>query len=108
MAEQLNRHGQCPVCEFGWDAGDMLETLSRLDVFKAKTQKEILQIAQESYGYTETNKLRFSALNSIDLTGLKVGAGFWQCPKCGSIWDKITNQYFKDITYALSNDPLIS
>lgn len=107
MPEQsntLNRYGQCPICEFGWDAGDMFEVLSRLDVFKAKTQREILQIAQENYGYTEANKLRFSALNSIDLTGSKTGTGFWQCPRCGGVWDKVTNQYYRDLSYALSDD----
>lgn len=106
MAEQLNRYGQCPNCETGWDGGDVVEVLAELDVFKIKGQKELLQIAAECFGYTPTNPLRFTRLNSIDLTGPDHGKGFWQCPICHNVWDKKTNQQFANIKLALHKELL--
>lgn len=98
----LNKYGQCPHCEIGWDGGDVMEVLGGLDVFRHKGQKELLQIAGECYGYTVVNPLRFTKLNSIDLTGPKQGEGFWQCPTCLHVWDKKTNEHFISIKLALN------
>lgn len=102
MQTLLNRYGQCPNCETGWDGGDVVEVLGNLDVFKHKGQKELLQIAAECFGYTPLNPLRFTRLNSIDLTGLRHGEGFWQCPVCSHVWDKKTNEEFNSIKIALN------
>jgi hypothetical protein len=104
--EQLNRYGQCPVCEFGWDAGDILESISLLDVFKNKSKSEMIQIAKENYGYSEANPTRFTALNSIDLKGEYEGMNFWQCPKCSTVWDKITNEQYRNLAAALGRDKI--
>lgn len=105
--ELLNRYGQCPVCEFGWDAGDILEVISQLDVFRNKSRTEILRIAKENYGYSEANPTRFTALNNIELTGPDyIGRSFWQCPKCVTVWDKVTNEQFKNIATALGKDSI--
>jgi hypothetical protein len=103
MPEQsLNKYGQCPICEYGWDGGDVLESLIALDVFKGKSQRELLTIASECYGYTEENKIRFTRLNSIDLTGKNAGKGFWECPSCRFVWNKATNEMFSTIKLALN------
>jgi rubredoxin len=109
--EQLNRYGQCPVCEFGWDSGDILEVISQLGVFKGKTRIELLQIARDNYGYSEANPTRFTALNNIELKGEYDGKSFWQCPKCSTVWDKTTNEQFKNLAIALGKnkiEPLIT
>lgn len=98
----LNRYGQCPHCEIGWDGGDVLEILGNLDVFKIKGQKELLQIANECYGYTELNKLRFTKLNSIDLTGSLAGTGFWECPTCRSVFNKVTGERSGNMKLAIN------
>lgn len=108
----LNRYGQCPICEFGWDGGDILQTISQLDTFKNKSRFELLQIAKDNYGYSEANPTRFTALNNIELKGPEHnGRSFWQCPKCVTVWDKITNQQYKNLAEALGKDkiePLIT
>lgn len=98
----INRFGQCPVCEFGWDAGDILEVISNLNVFQGKTKSEILQVAKENYGYSPANPTRFTALNNIELKGDYEGRNFWQCPKCATVWDKTTNEQFKNLAVALA------
>lgn len=108
--ESLNRFGQCPICEFGWDAGDILDGISALSVFQNKTKSELLQIAKTNYGYSETNPTRFTALNNIELTGEYAGKSFWQCPKCSTVWDKVTSEMHKNLAAALGKDrtePLI-
>lgn len=108
--ETLNKYGQCPVCEFGWDAGDILEVISSLDIFSSKTKQEMLDIARHNYGYSEANPTRFTALNNIELTGEDAGKSFWQCPRCVTVWDKVTNEQFKNLAIALGKnkiEPLI-
>ena len=104
--ETLNRYGQCPVCEFGWDAGDILEVISQLDVFKGKTRQELIQIARENYGYSEVNPTRFTALNNIELR--HAGRSFWQCPKCSTVWDKTTNEQYKNLAVALGGVAIVN
>lgn len=105
--DQLNRQGQCPICEFGWDGGDILETLSTLDIFKNKSRTEMLQMAKQEYGYSETNPTRFTALNNIELKGTEYeGKSLWQCPKCSTVWDKVTSQQYKNLAAALGKDKI--
>lgn len=110
--KELNRYGQCPICEFGWDAGDILEVISQLDIFKNKSNFELLQIAKDNYGYSEANPTRFTALNNIELKGPEYNnRSFWQCPKCATVWDKTTNEQFKNLAEALGRgkiEPLIT
>lgn len=106
--QQLNRYGQCPVCEFGWDSGDIYQVLSQLEVFQNKTKQEILQIAKDNYGYSEANPTRFTALNNIELKGEHEGKSFWQCPKCSTVWDKITNEQFKSLAVALNAKSIVN
>lgn len=97
MAEPINRYGQCPICEHNWDGGDILEVLQSLDVFKGKSLKEILKIAEDNYGYTEATRPRFTRLVSIDLLGLHSGKGLWQCPACSNVWDKVTFEHYPNL-----------
>lgn len=94
---ELNKHGQCPICEHNWDGGDIFEVLQSLDVFKGKSLKDILKYAEEFYGYTEATKPRFTRLISIDFTGLHTGKGLWQCPACNNVWDKSTLQHYPNL-----------
>lgn len=102
MAEPINRYGQCPICEHNWDGGDILEVLQSLDVFKGKSVKDILKIAEDNYGYTEATKPRFTRLVSIDLLGLHSGKGLWQCPACNNVWDKVTHEHYPSLKGAYS------
>lgn len=95
----INRHGQCPNCEHGWDGGDIVQELSKLDLFKGNSQQEMLKIAG-NYGYTETNPTRFSKLESVELPNMGSSA-FWRCPKCRHVWDKITNHHYVSLNQAL-------
>jgi Zn-finger nucleic acid-binding protein len=88
----------------GWDDGDVLEKLSTLDVFKGKSQKELLAIAQENYGYTPTNQLHFTKLNSVDIIHGQISTGVWQCPQCGTVWDKGNNNQFRNLKSYLNPD----
>lgn len=97
----INRHGSCPNCEKGWDGGDILEELKKMDVFRGKTDQEMLQIAS-NYGYTESNPVRFTRLGTIELPLDK--RYFWECPHCHHIWDKITNHHFVNLNQALGKD----
>lgn len=97
MAEPINKHGQCPICEHNWDGGDILEVLQSLDVFKGKALKEIQKIAEDNYGYTEATRPRFTRLVSIDFVGLHTGKGLWQCPACSNVWDKVTFEHYPNL-----------
>lgn len=103
MEQQLppiNRHGSCPNCEKGWDGGDILEELKKMDVFKAKTDQEMLQIAS-NYGYTTSNPLRFTKLETIEMPIEQ--RNFWRCPHCLHVWDKITNKHYVNLQQGLNN-----
>ena len=96
----IDRHGSCPNCEKGWDGGDILEELGKLDVFKgSKSPQQLMQIAA-LYGYTETNRTRFTKLLTREFPQYNSRA-FWQCPHCFHVWDKQTNFHYINLNQAL-------
>lgn len=95
----INRFGSCPHCEIGWDGGDILQELKKMDVFKGKTDQEMMQMAAQ-YGYTESNRIHFSKLEGIELPAY--GRAFWRCPKCYHVWDRHNNFHYISINHALN------
>lgn len=91
----IDKHGSCPNCEYGWDGGDILETVSQLSVFIGKEPHEIKRIAADCYGYTENNKTRFTNLKQIEIPVEDISV--WQCPRCNHVWDKVTNHHYKSL-----------
>lgn len=93
----IDRYGKCPSCSELWDGGNMVETLSHLDVFKEFTDNEILKLAINGYGYDPQNPKRFSRLVVISVVSDKESeysldetptpANFMMCPSCGNAWD---------------------
>lgn len=100
----LNKHGNCPNCEGNLDGGDVLQTISALSCFQGKSDTELKQIAGDNYGYTESNKTRFTKLISIEPKGEHEGKAFWKCPHCYHVWDKFTGDHFASLRLALEGE----
>ena len=83
----------CRYCNYNLDDGDVFEVLS--NVYKNYTKEEIIIMAGD-YGWTSSNKIRFSKTLIIQFDNkpqIEI------CPKCSGIWpndnDKL-KQYYKE------------
>lgn len=97
----LDKHGTCPECNTNWDAGEILDTLARLNVFSGKTLNDVAKVAN-SYGWTQLNQARFSNVIIIMLpvTPIRREVVLYQCHKCMSIFDRDTGEKFHTLTDA--------
>lgn len=88
--KQLDKYGLCPNCKTSWDGGDILEEVTKLDVYIHKTYKELASIA-ENYGWTEFNKIRFTRLS----TTIRADKTLYTCPeiRCAHVFDEEGNEY---------------
>lgn len=87
MTNQVTKDTKaCPDCGANWDAGDVYETLRNSDLYKDETDEQVRESAAH-YGWSETNKVRFS--NLIGLYSIERDRTFsWQCPKCNHTWPR--------------------
>lgn len=99
----INRLGNCPNCKCNWDAGDIRERLSRMDVHQFKKPVEIDAIAAQ-YGWTPENLKRFSAtrVHEIAPTPL-VGFVFLECTECLHAFDELSGKEYPSIYFAKNN-----
>lgn len=98
----LDKYSDCPNCHFNWDGGNMLETLSKLDIFSGKSITELRQIAS-TYGWTPENQARFSNVIIITLGVAPLvpeEITFYQCPGCKYIFEPITGRDYSSLTQA--------
>ena len=98
--EKLDRNGYCPVCKTNWDNGDILEELSKLDLYSSKTHKEMLEIAS-NYGYSVDKPNRFSKLLIVEIR--ENNTSYCECPSCKHIWDVSTGKHYNNINQ-IKND----
>lgn len=84
---------ECPKCGANWDGGDIYEYFRK--AHPEKTDAENKESA-ECYGWRENNKEHFSHLIGIELSmdnpKYYDGVSYWQCPECGTTWNRFTNK----------------
>lgn len=74
---KIDKLGLCPNCNESWKGEDILDHLSRLDLFSNKTAREIEKVANK-YGWTKENPASFSTtlIHEVD------NKTYIECPKC--------------------------
>lgn len=98
----LDKHGTCPSCNTNWDAGDILDSLARLNVFSGKTLNDVAKVAN-SYGWTQLNQARFSnvVITIFPPTPERLRElTFYTCPKCMSTFEITGGHRFDSIIHA--------
>jgi hypothetical protein len=97
----VDRSGRCPCCNENWDGGDILEQLSKLDIF-FMIPKEAKKMA-EKYGWTEWEKKRFSNVIGVEFEKHLQKTNMVQCPKCRHVFNVVTGQHFRSLNEARNN-----
>jgi len=99
-----DKFSMCPVCGVTLDGGDAYNELAKLGINTNKSHEEILQLASQ-YGWTPTNKVRFTRLIVQDINGIVL----YKCPsiRCSTVFGGKNLFAYESTQDALENIPLI-
>lgn len=100
---KINKCGICPNCNTDWDDGDIMETISKLDVFVGKNNNSFKKLAA-NYGWDENTKTRFSKAKIVEINN----EIFIQCSNntCNHIFKANTGEYYKSWQQVKRGDSL--
>lgn len=101
----IDHYGKCPVCEFDFDGGDIVETFKKMrdqgnSYWKDKTDQDIeievkgrgkegdKDFVRGSYG----PPYHWSNIMGIEIQGQYDGVSYYMCVKCKTYWDRFTGQ----------------
>jgi hypothetical protein len=122
-SKPIDLHGRCPnkECNDNWDGGDILEQLGKIEAYSSMGYNDLVKLAEQSYGYTQENKKRFSRTIAIRFvpsvakdsyneylhtaeaaSSMKNSPDYIQCPKCRKVYDIKTGEEFNSIPEAKS------
>lgn len=101
---KINKCGICPNCNENWDDGDIMEVISKLDIFVGKNSSSFKKLAA-NFGWNESNKTRFSKAKIVETIDNEI---FIQCHNntCNSIFDTNTGEYYKNWQQVRNGTPL--
>lgn len=88
----IDRFGKCPHCENSWRGPDIYEELLRKSVLAVSIGDA--KKAAAMYGWTETDKKRFSNVITYEL---EIGT-FVQCHSCGHLFNSETSEEYRSIS----------
>ena len=87
--ENIDKLTVCPKCGADWDDGDIYEYFRKTN--PDQSEEEALKSAK-MFGWSNENRERFSRLIGVEISGNYDGVSYWQCPDCGTTWNRFTNK----------------
>lgn len=92
----LDQHGHCPVCDYDWDGGSILESWKEKreagqDYYVGRSDTDLEAEMHEFY----SPPFRWSRLIGVEIQGKYDGVSEWMCPRCNSRWDRWTENLIR-------------
>lgn len=90
---KIDPYGECLQCGKSLDGGDMLEQMSKLEIYFGRTEAYIKRKASEYFGYNEERKRRFTHLISNKLP--HSSQVLFTCPFCKATFEEAKDETIK-------------
>ncbi len=84
---------ECPECKESWLGESILDLMKKQrddggDYLKGMTDDELQAKMEDDY----RPPYKYGRLIGVEIEGEYDGVSYWQCPDCGTYWDRFTNE----------------